>query len=172
MSLFVVSMGVLALTGLVSVASRLGKAGESRALAVLLANDLADRLRANPAGVLEGAYDWRPAGYPASVPPPRTPGRLEPQCEASDPCSPSDIAAIDLFRWRQRLRSSLPGGFGYVSRRPGGPEAVPSVAVWVAWTDLGAVVYGESLPAGDCPPGFASHAPGATPRCLHLQVTP
>jgi type IV pilus assembly protein PilV len=169
-SLFIVSMGVLALAGLVSAAARLGKSGESRAAATLLANDMADRLRANPAGASSLGYDWRPAAYPARVAPPTPPARLEPGCTSGAPCDPSAIAAIDLFRWRQRLFHALPGGYGYVQYHPGTADAASTVDVWVAWSDATSLVYGEALPARECPSAFGAPGATGTPRCVYLQV--
>lgn len=171
-SLFIVSMGVLALAGLLSLSSRLAKAGESRAQAVLLAGDLADRVRANAPGALAGGYDWRPAAYPAHVGPPPVPAVLEPQCSASSPCSPVEVAGIDLYRWRQRLAASLPGGYGYVQSRPATEAGDATVDVWVAWTDAGSLVYGDALPAFECPAAFGRPGASGTPRCVHLQVSP
>lgn len=169
-SLFIVSMGVLALAGLVSAAARLGKSGESRAAATLLANDLADRLRANPAGASSLGYDWRPAAYPSRVAPPPPPTRLEPGCTAGAPCSLSEIAGIDLYRWRQRLYHALPGGYGYVQFHAGGADATSTVDVWVAWSDATSIVYGEALPARECPSAFGTAGATGTPRCVYLQV--
>src|SRR5215467_1128046 len=49
-SMFVVSMGILALSGLLQSAARYGKMSELRSSASLLANDIADHIRANAAG--------------------------------------------------------------------------------------------------------------------------
>ena len=171
-SLFIVSMGVLALAGLVSASSRLGKSGESRAMAVLLAGDLADRIRANVAGAQSGAYDWRPAAYPARVVAPAPPPRLETSCTATLNCSPGEIAGIDLYRWRQRLAQSLPGGYGYVQYHAGSAAATPTVDVWVAWTDSSSLALGEVLPPRECPSAFGAPGTTRTPRCIFLQVAP
>jgi type IV pilus assembly protein PilV len=46
-AMLVVSVGVLAMAGLLATASRYGKTSEYRAVATLLAADMADRIRAN-----------------------------------------------------------------------------------------------------------------------------
>jgi type IV pilus assembly protein PilV len=172
-SLFIVSLSVLALAGLVSASARFGKSGESRAVAALLAADLADRLRANPAGVDGHAYDWTPGAYPTRIPMPQPPGRLESGCTAQAACTPAEIAAIDLYRWRQRLYYSLPGGYGYVQVRNGGDaSSAPVVDVWVAWSDATSLAYGETLAARECPAAFGAPGAAGTPRCLYLEVGP
>ena len=50
-AILIVSMGVIAMGGLLASSSRLGKASESRAIAGLLAADLADRVKANACGL-------------------------------------------------------------------------------------------------------------------------
>jgi prepilin-type N-terminal cleavage/methylation domain-containing protein len=49
-AMFVVAMGILALAGLLQAATRYSKISELRSTATLLANDIADRIRANPLG--------------------------------------------------------------------------------------------------------------------------
>ena len=54
-AMVVVALGILALAGLLEAATRYSKMGELRSTAVLLANDIADRIRANPVGAAIGA---------------------------------------------------------------------------------------------------------------------
>ena len=58
-AMLVVSVGVLAMAGLLATASRYGKTTEFRAVATLLAADMADRIRANKAALIAAstAYD-------------------------------------------------------------------------------------------------------------------
>lgn len=165
-SIFVVSMGILALAGLLNASSRLGKASELRATATLLANDLADRMRANPgafpAAATPSSYDLPATSYAPQAP--TAPGKLESGCT---PCSASDIAAIDLYEWQQRLFYTLPGGEGYVTYTPGsGSTYGPRVDVWVAWTDVQSTKNKEvqATQLGECPKGITQ------PRCVYIQV--
>ena len=48
--MFVVAMGILALAGLLQASTRYSKMSELRSTATLLANDIADRIRANSDG--------------------------------------------------------------------------------------------------------------------------
>ena len=165
-SIFVVSMGVLALAGLLNDSSRLGKASELRATATLLANDLADRMRANP-GAFPSAgassYDLPTTSYAPAAP--TAPAKLEANCA---PCTPAEIAAIDLYEWQQRLFYTLPGGQGYVTYTPGSATKAygPRVDVWVAWTDIQSTKNGETQATQlhECPDGITQ------PRCVYIQV--
>jgi type IV pilus assembly protein PilV len=148
-AMLVVSFGVLALSGLMAAASRLGKTSEFRAVATLLAADVADRMRANKIGVssyeLLNAYD-----PPADAPPDAN------ACAKPKECTPQELAAIDMADWAQALFHGLPGGQGYIA--VDGTQNPPVAAdVWVAWLDPKASenesTFGDD--AGDhqeCPP--------------------
>ena len=56
-AMFVVAMGILALAGLLQASTRYSKMSELRSTATLLANDIADRIRANPIGAELGVPD-------------------------------------------------------------------------------------------------------------------
>ena len=89
-AMLVVGVGVLGVTGLGALSLQHGRAAAAQANAVLLAYDLMERIRANPAGLAEGAYA-RPGDVPAS-----------PDC-AAGPCAPQQTAAFDLSAWRCAL---------------------------------------------------------------------
>ena len=171
-SIFVVSMGILALAGLLNASSRLGKASEMRATATLLANDIADRMRANPAAftaVAPSSYDQPATSYAPTAP--SLPGKVESGCAPMPHCTPAEIAAIDLYEWQQRVFYTLPGGQGYAIYTPGDPAPAkaygPRVDIWVAWTDVQSAKNGESQAAAqfhECPDGITQ------PRCVYLQV--
>ncbi len=167
-SLFIVSMGILALAGLLTKSSRFGKASESRAIATLLANDLADRIRANSQGLAGNTtmYDWTPGSYSATMAAPAPPAKVETDCTAAANCLNTEIAAIDLYRWKQRLVYSLPGGYGYVKYNAGNATNAVSVDVWVAWTDAISAAYSETAASKECPPGFS----GTGVRCVYVEV--
>lgn len=165
-ALLVVSLGVLAMSGLLGTASRFGKTSEYRAVATLLAADLADRMRANAAAAADGDYDLEDE-YSGDEP-----SASDFACSVGDPCSRSEMADKDLAEWRMSLHEALPGGAGYV-------QVFPDLKVadlWVAWMDPDESPDAAYTPrAGDaggarqeCPPGFADTAP--LPRCLFFRV--
>lgn len=65
--------------------------------AAALAADMGERIRANTAGA--DAYTLA-AG--SQVAPP------EGDCSPAVPCTPADVAALDLHRWQQSVRDALP----------------------------------------------------------------
>ena len=81
-AMFVVAMGILALAGLLQASTRYSKMSELRSTATLLANDIADRIRANPVGAQLGAggYDNVEKVFPTSVAPAHA------ACTAEAPC--------------------------------------------------------------------------------------
>ena len=87
-AMLVVGVGVLGVTGLGALSLQHGRAAAAQANAVLLAYDLMERIRANPAGLAEGAYAHR--------------GDASPDC-AAGPCAAQQTAAFDLSAWRCAL---------------------------------------------------------------------
>ena len=89
-AMLVAGVGVLGVTGLGALSLQHGRSATTHANAVLLAYDLMERIRANPAGLAAGAYAGGD-GAPAS-----------PDCVAG-PCAPQQMAAFDLSAWRCAL---------------------------------------------------------------------
>jgi type IV pilus assembly protein PilV len=73
-----------------------------RSKAGLLAYDMADRLRANRAGVVAGSYN-------SLISPPTAPA-----CGSASACSPASMAVLDFALWRDALGNELPAGAGVV----------------------------------------------------------
>jgi type IV pilus assembly protein PilV len=167
-SMFIVSLGILALAGLLQSAARYGKMSELRSTATLMANDIADHIRANAAGAKAAAYDAK-AVFPSAaiVAPPN------PDCAAAAAsCSAAQLAAHDMNRWQSRLRATLPDGSPYIEYHGAvaGSGQPDTVDVWVAWTDPNTTVSGTTeRPPSECPAGLCvGNAPSV--RCLYLQV--
>jgi type IV pilus assembly protein PilV len=176
-AVLVVTLGVIAMAGLMASATRLGKAGESRAVAAQLAADLADRMKANVCAVI-GETESCPAGSAAYD---QTGGfrRLgarpadPPVCAVALACTPAELARIDLARWNQALYDGLPNGLGYVQHDAGAAGAGGAVDVWVTWLDPSALSDGIYQAIDDqnprhCPPGFQGVSP--QPRCMYFRV--
>ena len=164
-SMFIVSLGILALAGLLQSATRYGKMSELRSTATLLANDIADRMRVNLDGTSLGAYNVT-APFPATTPWDKrtTPGD---QC-LPNPCPASEIAYVDLYNWTSRLLVTLPQGTPYVRYNAAGAGVNDSVDIWVAWLDPG-TTGASDRPANECPDGLqVSKQPSV--RCIYLQV--
>ncbi|MBI5041482.1 MAG: type IV pilus modification protein PilV, partial [Gammaproteobacteria bacterium] len=107
----VLSIGLLGIAGLQTTGLRNNQDAYARTQATTLANDMADRIRANMAGFNAGNYD-NTAAYTAT-------------CESSG-CSPQQMAQHDTSLWNTAL-AALPSGQGTVASNAG------LVTVTVMW---------------------------------------
>ena len=137
-SMVIIAFGLLGVAGLQAFALKNNQSAAQRNTAVLLAQDMADRVRANPGGMLDGVYNQPNLG--AYTGPSNT-------CDATNACTTAQIGSNDLFEWQQRVRSSLPLGSGVVcvdsTPHDGATSAVPAcdgngatnfvVKIW--WSD-------------------------------------
>jgi len=127
-AIVVLSLGLLGLAGLQAASLRNNQTAYYRGIATQQAYDMADRLRANLAGVRAGSYNNLAAVIPAD------PGCFTTGCP--------DMAATDHFQWNTVNAALLPGGVGTVVCEGGGP-GVPCTAatgnrvfnVTVSWNE-------------------------------------
>jgi len=167
-AIVVTSLGILTLAGTQATALRQAKQSQHRAVALLLAGDLAERMRANHAmGGTPAAYAYQVDYTTQAGPAPTAPA---PACTAAtDNCSAAQMAAADLYGWRLAARDLLPGGAVYLL-----PDANTGGAVdlWVAWNESAVLSQDEvSRTSGsmECPSGLSA-AGTPTVRCLFLRV--
>ncbi len=167
-ALVLASVAVLALASAHAAALRLVRMSQHRVQAMQLATDLAERLRANRAGVpgQEGAV----SAYQLER------SWAAQQGEAADPvasvcdgalaaCSPAQFAQADAAQWRSLLRRALPSAAALVR-----VDALQTQAeVWVAWQDALPLAPDEAPGAAECPSGLAVDAASGV-RCLYLRV--
>jgi len=96
----VLSIGMLGIAGLYLESVRSNRSALNRTVAVQLANDMADRIRANRSGE---------SGYQATLgTPPATPAATD-DCSTNN-CTPAKVAAFDLSNWYNRVLAALPKG--------------------------------------------------------------
>ena len=166
-AMFVVAMGILALAGLLQASTRYAKMSELRSTATLLANDIADRVRANPRGaeIGPGGYDLTDKAFPSPAAPPH------PACTSEAPCGPVDLAQFDLADWTARVHATLPKGSTWVQYHAGVVPVPEYVDVWVGWSDPLTLSPGGSIDhAGtECPDAWKKAEPSV--RCVYLQVS-
>lgn len=96
-AVLILSFGLLGLAGLQAASIRANHSAYLRSQATQLAYDMADRMRANMAGVAGNYYN-----DPTLTP--------EPACYTSAGCSPLQLARDDAARWAAELQSLLPAG--------------------------------------------------------------
>ena len=117
----VLSIGLLGIAGLQAFSQRSNHSAYLRSQATALAYDMIDRMRANTAGVLSGAYnaiDTTSGTY------------SNPGCDTAT-CSSSQMAQYDMYDWQQELATQLPTGNGKVT----GAGVGSMFTVTVMWDD-------------------------------------
>ncbi|PZO16184.1 MAG: type IV pilus modification protein PilV [Burkholderiales bacterium] len=121
-ALLVLALGVLGLTR-IHVSSMLeSRHTTTRSIAVSMATDMMERMRANPAPAAVNRY----AAYTTVFGKLDAPNTL---CNTSK-CQSADLAAFDLWVWKTLLQAELPEGDGAVFASPDDPT---QFAVLIAW---------------------------------------
>lgn len=116
-AMLVLSIGLLGLAGLMASSMRNNQSAYHRTQATWLAYDMLDRLRANRAGALSGAYaDAEALGDPVDCDPLDEPG--------------GNVVNQDITGWKNMLNCALPAGDGAVEI-----DADGVVTVTVQWND-------------------------------------
>ncbi|MHB8624194.1 MAG: type IV pilus modification protein PilV [Sulfuricaulis sp.] len=136
-ALVVLCVGLLGLAAVQTVAVRYGNQSSQRSQAVILADEIADRMRANASAALAGNYTWPTGGgAPTSSPP-----SLLANC-LTTACAPNQQAVYDLNQWILNDVSSVSPGTGVlaggaVSVAPNTNAGVPAnvYTIVVQWTD-------------------------------------
>lgn len=135
-TLVVISVGLLGLLGLQTVSVVSTQTSEARSLASIAADDIGERIRANPAGAEANHYDLINAPiHSENETPPGT------DC-LTELCSAEQMATLDIWEWEH----SLYNGFrakGYVdctkrkskSEKPGSKPPCTAYTVTVAWNE-------------------------------------
>lgn len=100
-TLIILSIGLLGLAGLQANSMTNNHNAYLKSQAMLLANDMGDRMRANMVGVGAGNYNSI-SGLPA-----------DPGCISAG-CTPGLMATSDTFEWNTALQDQLPAGTGTV----------------------------------------------------------
>ncbi|WP_052162221.1 type IV pilus modification protein PilV [Aquabacterium sp. NJ1] len=155
-SVLVIALGLLTMASVQSNSVKFQKTSEFRAIATLLASDLADRMRANQLGVEAQGYSVPSESFSDGLLTANNEGAKQ-ACGAIvngkvEKCTPEQMAAQDLFEWRSRLRASLPNAAVHVSQYN---TAQRAVELWIAWVDAADKDSGgdsKSPRSAECPP--------------------
>lgn len=100
-AMVVLSIGLLGLAGLQSAALQSNFSANARTQATIYANNLIDRMRANPSDASETAYINANAVMSLAAPPNNQ------LCNAVTPCTPAQMAAADLDDFFTELSARL-----------------------------------------------------------------
>ena len=123
-TLLILSFGLLGVASMLAMSMRTHQISRSHSTAVILAQGLADRIRANPEAAAQGMYRYEVAGALAAS--------EQADCLSVSGCDPQSLAAHDLWEWSSMLASSLPAGKAWV--------CIDSTPSWTA-----ADYYGDPL---------------------------
>lgn len=115
-SVLVLAVGLLGASATQLISLKNGSNAHHRYLAALAAEEILERMRANPIGTGQGKYDKTVDGTESPV-------------SCSTGCSIDALAELDLFEWGQVVSVNLPSGTGEVKRT--GSE----VTVTVEWKE-------------------------------------
>lgn len=162
------AIGLLAMIGIQATAVRLSKDAQSRNVATELANSFAEQIRANQAGALAGAYVYTVPYAPLNGPVPPA----APACDTAVPCTGAQVAAVDLARWRESVRQSLPGG-GLIAtlNNPAAVTQAPVMDLWVLWLEPQGDDPGDAATAQlntNCPAQMGN--PNPRPQCMLFRI--
>ena len=154
-AMLVLSVGLLGVAGLQATGMKSTYESHQRSVAMTQARDLADRMRANPSGMLAGEYLQ---SIPLAPP--------TPDCESvGSTCDAAQLAASDLYKWASMNGELLPSGQGSLNCtdiNPATPALVESGSacmITVRWDGDRSGATGLGCGAGDL-------------TCLQLRVIP
>ncbi|NLG74683.1 MAG: type IV pilus modification protein PilV [Xanthomonadaceae bacterium] len=121
-ALVVLSVGLLGIAALYVESLRSGRTALLRSQAVILAGDMADRIRANRRGL---------DAYEATV----TASDINAACEtAGAGCAPDELARHEKAVWLSELQRALPGGTGTIDWQDGNPD---TYVITITWAESG-----------------------------------
>jgi len=101
------SFGLLGIAGMMTISVRNNHNGYLRSQANFLAENMLDRMRANPVALWSGAYSGT-----------ASPGTS--QCTLAAPCNYLALAQYDMEQWARSVDLALPNGLGNVNCTGGG----------------------------------------------------
>jgi type IV pilus assembly protein PilV len=139
-AVLILTVGLMSMVALHAASMRYGKIAEFKTTATQLGEDLADRMRANMPGVLNGNYvykkQWTPNLGVQDVPEISICTATDGTCEAKLAAA---VAERDVAEWINQAYPSLPG-VGLYMDRPGGSV----MDVWIGWLEPAAAAGADA----------------------------
>lgn len=162
------SFGMLSLAGMQAFTVAASKNSNNRGLAVALAADYADIVRANSAAFAAGNYD-KAAAFNAN-------SASVPTVNAGDfcafpNCTTAQLAAYDQALLGARLKANLRAGtFALVRPVESGVASSTKADLWIMWHEQRGNATEDSESSFDnCPATIAALRP--LPRCFYMRVS-
>lgn len=114
-SVLVLAVGLLGVAATQTLSLKNGNGANQRYMAALAAQDIVERMRANPSGLEQGSYDGTVTGSET----------LTKNCSSA--CTVTELASLDLYEWGQLIKTNLPSATGTIGRN------ADEVTVTIAW---------------------------------------
>ena len=163
----ILSIGIMALVGVQGSSVQMTKIAQQRGDASRLAQDFADRVRANANGNALNIYA-NPVAYNGNPQAQNIPAT----CKGNANCTTEDVARLDLAEMQEQARLRLPNGAFYVTQQSIGvaPNNYQTINVWVIWQTASTKSDESGTVTGlNCPPG-AVNAGTPNTQCLLTRV--
>lgn len=165
----ILSIGIMALVGVQGSSMQMAKMAQQRGEASRLAQDLADRMRANAnLDTLKNVYFREKPTYSGNVAVQVIPAT----CKGKTSCPSEDIAKLDLAEMREQARLALNGVVYIAGEELAGGAAEPDIAIdiWVIWQTASTKSDDTGTLTGTgCPEGAVS-AGTKNVQCLLTRV--
>jgi type IV pilus assembly protein PilV len=171
-TMLIIAVGLLGLLGLQTKSMSGQKDTFDKKSAAELVAQISERIRANHLGFMADNYTSA-IDIGATI-------ATGPVCGGATPCTPAQIAALDLVNWHTDLRSRIPESGAYIVTSPTAAGSAPaatmatngtSVRVTVTWMEQNAQTGADP----DCTAfGLAAPTVANAPaqRCLSAEVFP
>lgn len=130
-SLVLFALGMLGLGSLLIVAHQSNNSSYAKQQAVQCIYNMFDKIRANSKAAIAGSYNASNINSSGS---PTIPGAPSVLCSSST-CTPTQLAAYDLWYWMSSDVTKLPNGSGSVATSLSGAAGNTLVTVTVQWDD-------------------------------------
>lgn len=164
-ALLILSLGLLALSGVLAFAVQMPKLSDYRATAVNLAASHIERIRANPVGFESGGYS-KPLSYDG------TSSAIPPAPCIYPNCTPGTLADMDSAATNRAARMALPAG-GTLTTCDTSPCSPGSYGnVWIIWQEPATFAALNAASSDICPPQVTQGFTQPQPRCLHVRFKP
>lgn len=149
-AIVIFAIGLLGIASLQIAGLRFTQDAQLRSTALMHAETLADRMRANPTGVVNGDYDIGEGNMPGGMP--------NPDCSV-DECNSQAMANYDLVTWIRDLTTPPPQGTG-----------LPAGTGWVEEIDPDANIYQITVTWVER--GLGEQEDAVVPKTLELRFKP
>jgi type IV pilus assembly protein PilV len=160
-AILVVALGIMTMVVMQVNSTKMTKTSEVRAMGALLVGDLADRMRANPAGFVNNNYaNTESADAP----------EVYTECNTRS-CEPEEMARQDRSEWLSGLRFALPNGTARISQidQASGKNGVNVWLIWIDPEERGDANAPNASP-NQCPTQLGITSAGGPIRCMYFRI--